>query len=226
MQALTLLGFDTTFAHCAASVMRDGQVLGSRREEMKKGQAERLLPLVEDLLSATDQQWADVDALVVGIGPGNFTGIRISISTVRGLALALKVPIIPVSSFELMRGEHSVENMDPQLVSLAAPRGANYLQLFEGGAASGAAYLLQPGAVLPDELQRLRAFTPVGAGGAVGEHWPEIALRELNADPDILVKIAAAKLQAGWDVSERPAPLYVKPPDAAPPKDPAPVLLS
>ena len=67
---------------------------------MQRGQAERLVPLLEELLARNSLGWQDLGALAVGVGPGNFTGIRISVAAARGLALALKIPCIGVSQFE------------------------------------------------------------------------------------------------------------------------------
>ena len=60
---------------------------------MARGQAERLVPMLEEMLAEAGLGWRDLDALGVCTGPGNFTGIRISVSAARGLALALDVPI-------------------------------------------------------------------------------------------------------------------------------------
>ncbi|SLN26014.1 tRNA (adenosine(37)-N6)-threonylcarbamoyltransferase complex dimerization subunit type 1 TsaB [Pseudooctadecabacter jejudonensis] len=95
----TLLAFDTSAAHCAAALRLNGMV-HVVVEEMARGQGERLMPLLEGLLAKHDQTWADLDAIAVGIGPGNFTGIRISVSAARGLALALEVPAVGMSLFE------------------------------------------------------------------------------------------------------------------------------
>ena len=83
----TILAFDTSAAHCAAALLRDGEIVTSCAEPMTRGQAERLMPLLHEVLALGGCTWADLDAIGVGIGPGNFTGIRISVSAARGLAL-------------------------------------------------------------------------------------------------------------------------------------------
>lgn len=84
-----LLAFDTSAAHCAAVLVRGGRILAARVEAMDRGQAERLLPLLEDLLSEAGFGWPDLDGLAVVTGPGNFTGLRIAVAAARGLALGL-----------------------------------------------------------------------------------------------------------------------------------------
>lgn|GEM_PF-63947 len=97
---LRVLGFDTSAAHCAAAVICGDRLLAQRVEPMTKGQAERLFPLLEEVLAEAGLAWSDLDAIGVGIGPGNFTGIRISVAAARGLALSLGIPAAGVSATE------------------------------------------------------------------------------------------------------------------------------
>lgn len=60
------------------------------------------MPLLEEILADADVAWQDLIALGVGTGPGNFTGIRISVSAARGLALGLAVPAVGVSGFDAL----------------------------------------------------------------------------------------------------------------------------
>ncbi|MGB7317225.1 MAG: tRNA (adenosine(37)-N6)-threonylcarbamoyltransferase complex dimerization subunit type 1 TsaB [Planktotalea sp.] len=111
---MIVLGFDTSAAHCAAAIWKDGQTIEERREPMKRGQAERLMGLIEDVLSAQSIKWCDLDAIGVGIGPGNFTGIRICVSAARGLALGLGIPAIGVDRFDVIEA-NSVETGVPSV---------------------------------------------------------------------------------------------------------------
>ena len=95
-----ILGLDTSAAHCAAAVVQGDRVLASTGEEMARGQAERLMDLLQELLNGQGHVWADLSALAVGTGPGNFTGIRIGVSAARGLALGLGIPAYGVTGFE------------------------------------------------------------------------------------------------------------------------------
>lgn len=94
------MAFDTSGPHCAAALSRAGHVVDTRVEELARGQAERLMGLLTDMLAAQALEWHDLDAIGVGVGPGNFTGIRISVSAARGLSLGLGIPAIGVSLFD------------------------------------------------------------------------------------------------------------------------------
>lgn len=98
---MIVLAFDTSAPHCAAALWRDGHIVAERREPMARGQSERLMVLLEEMLRECNITWRDLDALGVGVGPGNFTGIRIGVSAARGLAYGLGVPAIGVDRFDV-----------------------------------------------------------------------------------------------------------------------------
>ncbi|MES2540559.1 MAG: hypothetical protein V4583_08235, partial [Pseudomonadota bacterium] len=74
---LPILAFDTSAAHCAAALLLPTPLntcrVIQRLEPMEKGQAERLIPLLEEVLAEGRIGWSDLKALAVGTGPGNFT---------------------------------------------------------------------------------------------------------------------------------------------------------
>lgn len=190
-----VLGFDTSAAHCAAALLRGDRLLASRLEEMTRGQAERLMPLLEEVLDEGGAAWQDLDAIGVGVGPGNFTGIRIAVSAARGLALGLDVPAVGVDGFEARAA-------DGALPAVPAPRDQVY-------------------AALPGEAPRLmpRQEAEGAARGAGLAFTPEASPAGLA---EAIARIAAARFQT---VSEPPAPLYLRAADAAPSSDVPPALI-
>ncbi|MCM2563497.1 tRNA (adenosine(37)-N6)-threonylcarbamoyltransferase complex dimerization subunit type 1 TsaB [Lutimaribacter sp. EGI FJ00015] len=118
----TILAFDTSAAHCAAALLSSGRIAVQRSEEMGRGQAERLMPLLQEVMDSAGVKWADLSRIGVGVGPGNFTGIRISVAAARGLALSLGVPAIGVSTFDAIR--HRVPRAR---AAVPAPRDQVYL---------------------------------------------------------------------------------------------------
>lgn len=210
-----ILAFDTSAAHCAAAVVLGGRVLAARHEPMDKGQAERLIPMLEEILSEAGMGWRDLTALAVGIGPGNFTGVRIAVSAARGLALALNLPAHGVSALEAI----AFGLPRPTLASLDARQGRVYLQDF-GAGEDGPAQLA--------DLDRL----PVGLGArglAVTGHAADRIAAELGgrvAQGTLGLAPAMALIAAGRPVpTARPTPLYLRPADALPPRDRAPAIL-
>jgi len=182
------LGFDTSAAHCAAALLCGDQILVVRAEEMGRGQAERLIPLLEEVLDEAYVAWRDLAGIGVGIGPGNFTGIRISVATARGLALSLGIPANGISTLEAIRTGH--EHGTP---CVPAPRGQGYIQ---------------HAAQVP-EL--------VAMADIVDAVLPP-------APAHLAERIARLAARAPGD-APAPAPLYVRPADAAPARDTPPVIL-
>ncbi|MDE0590360.1 tRNA (adenosine(37)-N6)-threonylcarbamoyltransferase complex dimerization subunit type 1 TsaB [Halocynthiibacter sp. C4] len=201
-----VLGFDTSAAHCAAALLAGNEVLGETLVPMKKGQAESLLPILEDLLATHDVSWADLAAIGVGTGPGNFTGIRVSVSAARGLALALGIPAVGVTTLEAQ-----TEGFEkPVFSAIEARRDHVYLQ--EIGTASD---VLQP--LVTDVNAITREQTVIGA-----EHLSFTAPKLQIAEA--IARIAARRFES-QPSDMRPAPFYVRKADAAPAKDAPPVLL-
>jgi len=119
----TVIVFDTSDQYIAAALYRGKQKVKAAIEFMNRGQAERLMSLLNELLEGSSLNWSDVGKIGVCTGPGNFTGIRISVSAARGLALGLKIPAIGVTSFETTLYGYGDEN----LALLPANKGFYYV---------------------------------------------------------------------------------------------------
>ena len=112
------LAFDTSAAHCAAALLSGDRVLGGMSEPMTKGQAERLMPILEEILAAAGVGWRDLAAIGVGTGPGSFTGTRVAVAAARGLALGLAIPAIGVGQAELTAADGGAD-ADPAATATA-----------------------------------------------------------------------------------------------------------
>ncbi len=197
------LGFDTSAAHCAAALLSGDEVLASRLEEMRIGQAERLLPMLEEMLAGAGVAWTDLDVIGVGTGPGNFTGVRIGVAAARGLALGLRIPCEGVTAPEAYAAGRDV------VVCLPAPRDMVHFAYRE---------VVETGSVVPAGWNA-PLTGPAAAGTA------ESTGRKSVETPVLAVEIARIASGRAAKGRPRPAPVYLRPADAAPASDPPPLIL-
>ena len=130
----TLLALDTATEACSVALLHAGKVI-SHYEVIPRLHAQRLLPMIQTLLAEAGITLSAVDALAFGRGPGAFTGVRIAVGVVQGLAFALQRPVLPVSTLATIaqraHREHGAEQvavavdarMDDRILQRVASRG-------------------------------------------------------------------------------------------------------
>jgi tRNA threonylcarbamoyladenosine biosynthesis protein TsaB len=99
---MIILGFETSTPAGSVAIVEDRHLLGERRWKTGKGHAERLIQEVDHLLKELSIPIKAVDGYAVTVGPGSFTGLRVSLATVKGLAMAMERPVVPVSTLEAL----------------------------------------------------------------------------------------------------------------------------
>lgn len=97
----TLLALDTATEACSVALLHRGGVL-SHYEVIPRLHAQRLLPMIQGLLDEAGISLSALDAIAFGRGPGAFTGVRIAIGVVQGLAFALERPVLPISNLAVL----------------------------------------------------------------------------------------------------------------------------
>jgi tRNA threonylcarbamoyl adenosine modification protein YeaZ len=217
---MILLAIDTAASLCAASIhdSKAGAELGREVLDIGKGHAERLIGVIESALGRAGLAYADLDRIGVAIGPGSFTGLRVGVATARGLALALGVAAVGVSTLEALAAEARGKFPDRAiLAAIDGRRGDLYCAVHaaDGSALSAPAALSVADAV---SLARRHDAALAGNGAdailtaAAGNAPFDTGLRGATADIGFYARLAAGK-----EVTyEKPKPLYLRGADAKP----------
>ncbi|MBF0484488.1 MAG: tRNA (adenosine(37)-N6)-threonylcarbamoyltransferase complex dimerization subunit type 1 TsaB [Candidatus Omnitrophica bacterium] len=99
---MKLLSIDTSSKNFSIAISDNEKVLRHRNLELGKQLSSSIIKHIKSLLSAAKLSVKDVDALIVGLGPGSFTSLRVGLATGKALALALKLPVIGISSLDVI----------------------------------------------------------------------------------------------------------------------------
>jgi tRNA threonylcarbamoyladenosine biosynthesis protein TsaB len=226
--ARRLLAFDAAGAACSAAVWADGRVLARRFEAMRRGQSERLIPMIQAVMVEADLDYAGLEAIAVTIGPGGFTGVRIGLATARGLALACGRPVLGISNFAAVAA--AVTARERRGRSLAVLLDAKRADLYAQAFGADLAPLAEPASLPPAGLANHLPPGPlVLAGDAVAQGYRALAEARNgdlmvsaapgHADAAQVAKLAANLSLPGPDAPP-PGPLYLRPPDVTLPPGP------
>lgn len=214
---MNLLAFELATEACSVALSCDG-VLLVRHEIAPRRHAELALPWADALLAEAGIGKTGLDALAVGIGPGAFTGVRLAISLVQGIALALDRPVLPVSTLAALAQPFVAEG--PVLAAIDARMGELYLGEFTADA-DGLPQAIGAETLRPADARaasaRSSARIGVGSGFAASD-WadaltPALVRIDLKALPSAaaVARIALRDLRAGGGVApERVEPRYLR----------------
>jgi tRNA threonylcarbamoyladenosine biosynthesis protein TsaB len=219
---MNILAFDSSLSALSVAVARghNDAWLVSEAWETRTGHAERLLPMIGEVMGEAGIAFSAIDRVAVTIGPGSFTGVRVGVAAARGLALALGRPAIGFTNLAVMA--HEAARLLPGdadrllAVAIDAGGGLNYFQLFAGergacpplllAAEAAAAVIGRRHVVLVGSGADAVAAAIAAAGGK-----GEAALRELLPRASALASLAAAGAHGPV------RPLYLRPHGAKPP---------
>jgi tRNA threonylcarbamoyladenosine biosynthesis protein TsaB len=233
---VAVLSIDTSAAVAVALVTDDGARLAARRVDERRRHAERLAPMIADVLAEAGLTRADLTAVVTGTGPAPFTGLRVGLVTARTLALALGVPVLGVPSLDAIAVE-AVADLgltpgDEVLVATDArrrevywaryrvlahegPAGVPVVETIGGPDVGKAAAVAAAQAPAPHEAR----LVVVGEGAAL---YPDALTADADApalpDAVVLARVALQRHAAGQELPSEP--LYLRRPDVHEPARP------
>jgi len=223
---MIVLALDTTSRTGSAACVRDGAVLADVSGDPAQTHGQRLPGELMTLLAKAGVALDAIDLLAVAAGPGSFTGLRIGIAAVQGLAMATGKPVVPVSTFEALAYAAASDRIDDRLIVpwVDAQRGQVFAALYE---ARGLEQITEPTSLPPGEtLDVLLAHTARAPlrflGDGAVRYAPEITAR-LGSRADINPVVPALAVPIARIAAAAPgravpphavAPIYVRRPDA------------
>ena len=200
------LAIETALHACSAALLDAGRVVADRHEIIARGHAERLVPLVAELMAEAGVRRAD--HVTVDIGPGSFTGIRVGLAAAKAFGLAWRVPVTGCASTALVAAGVLAANpeLDRVYVAFDASRGEVYGQPFDRSGPLADVEALAPGTA----AAAARGWSVAGSGAVllaaidpgltvIDHPWPRAA--------DVRHLLPEAR-------SAAPRPLYIRAPDA------------
>ena len=198
-----ILAFDTSTPACTVALFAaDGHLFASRDEIIGRGHAERLVPLIAEMLAGHMPS-----QLLVGVGPGSFTGLRIAIAAAHGLAIGWDVPVHGMSSLGLLAV--GAPGDGPVAAALAGGHGELFVQQFRRGHFKPTSDMLN--------LPATEAAEVIDAPLVVGTGAEALVAARGHGEVLPLLPSAANALKLPPRLrSLEPRPLYARAPDAQP----------
>lgn len=226
---MNVLAFDTCLDACSVAAGRGLRSLSpsivALFEPMQSGQAERLVPMIDEAMTATGMKAADLDVIAITSGPGTFTGTRITAAAARALALYAGTPLVVISTLKLMAMNPDANATGADILAIAtdARRGEVYFETFDPHTLNS---LSPPQAMTVEAAaaslgNRLAAVAGSGAQSVV-EAASRLGITASAVSPRLLPD-AFDMLFLAMEMPRQPSvqPLYLRPPDAKPPSDAA-----
>ncbi len=224
-----ILALETSAERCSVALL-NGEQLSFRDEVAPRQHAQRLLPLINEVLAEQTLNLNELDALAFGCGPGSFTGLRIAAGFVQGLAYGADLPVVPVSNLKALALAAVLETAESDKLSdkYLACIDARMDELYWGAFSLSRdqnGLLLEPSSaehVTPPENLELPleagSWVAAGSGLAFKERFPESVLQAISCcSPEIQVnaahiaKLAVQDWLAGKAVkAELAQPTYIR----------------
>jgi tRNA threonylcarbamoyladenosine biosynthesis protein TsaB len=194
-----LLAVDTSTQTIGIALYRDPQVLGEMQWKTSSHHTVELATAVKDLMNRCGAVPTDVSLIVVALGPGTFTGLRIGLAFAKGLAISLRIPLLGVPTFEVLAAAQPVANY-PMACVLPAGRSrlaVGWYQAGESGWKPSSPSLV----MTPEELSTLIESPTIICGEMTAEDRQTLGRKWKNAiltSPAKSVRHPAMLAELGW----------------------------
>lgn len=229
----TLLALDTATENCSVALLYKGETT-AQEEVASRTHTQRILPMIDEILTQSGIRLNQVDALVFGRGPGSFTGVRVGTGIVQGLSLGADLPVIPISNLEAMAQQaFETQGIEQVLAGIDARMGEVYFAQFRHKQITLPRFLqkfsqwemcipeeVNTPQVILNQLQANGTLAEAGRWGRVGTAWeayvdfsPILALNSAITLPSarFMLSLALPKfLQQQWQYACEIEPVYLR----------------
>lgn len=221
---MRVLALDTAMNGCAVGVLdTDSDECVAVVEPMTRGHAEKLVPLIQKTLTKARLDFSDLGMIATTVGPGAFTGLRIGLSTARAMGLALSIPVVGVTTLQVLASAYFAQHQPDKnvLVLIETKRTDFYGQLFD---AEGSA-LSEPFALAAEVIAEVYLAQPCVLMGDANARFLSLLDAEQSTrveavsgfeipDPAFVALIGYAKWENG-DMDSPAEPLYLRDADVS-----------
>lgn len=198
-----ILALDTSTAACTAALFAaDGRLLSSADEVIGRGHAERLVPMIEEMLGGRR-----ADRILVGCGPGSFTGLRVGIAAAHGMAIGWEAELAGFSSLALLAA--AAEGPEPVVAVMSGGHGELFCQEFGGQPLGSTGPILN--------LPPTEAAAATTASRALGPAAQTLVEARGRGEALEVLPSASDVMRLPLSLRSLPAqPIYARAPDARP----------
>ena len=216
------LAIDTTLGACSAALTKGTKLLSFQRELRARGHVERLLPMIDEVCLVSNINVSDLDQIAVTVGPGTFAGVRIGLAAAKGMGLALDIPLIAITTLEVIAYQYACDHKDfsgKMAVAIDARRGEIYLQCFKVN--NGACIAIgEPSAVPIALLSSVFKDDVILIIGSACEVLKDLNINFMHGyecpDAVYVAKMSIGLLERAA-IGDDTSPLYLRAPDAVKP---------
>jgi tRNA threonylcarbamoyladenosine biosynthesis protein TsaB len=145
------LALDTATEGCSVALLAGNEMIG-RFAELGRGHAEQVLAMVESVLAEAGVSLAMLDGIAASVGPGSFTGVRISVAVAQGLAFGANLRVVPVTTLEALASQVMRDGAAHALACLDARMGEVYWGAFSADVPRGVIPSSRPQVGPPDSV--------------------------------------------------------------------------
>jgi tRNA threonylcarbamoyladenosine biosynthesis protein TsaB len=215
---MNILAVDTALSACSLAIRADGRTV-TRSQAMQRGHAEALMPMLAEAMAEAGIGYDDIDRFVVTIGPGTFTGVRVGVAAIRGLALSTGREAVGVTTLEALAATARMREGGtvPLLIAMDARREEIYAQAFAAdGAPTSEPMVAGIDTVLksvPAGVETVFGSAATMVADAVGQEKRRLRVLGTDAAPDPLALLDLGSRKAA---DMPPKPYYLRRPDAKP----------